>query len=60
MLTDLVKAAEHPVAGRAAAKAISDVYGAEAIPAVEKAIERQGRDRDAAARLARLRQSLIR
>lgn len=60
MLADLVKAAEHPVASRAAAKAISDVYGTEASPAVEKAIERQGRDREAAARLVRLREALTR
>jgi serine/threonine-protein kinase len=60
MLADLLKAAEHPVAGRPAAKAIADVYGAEAIPAVEKALERQGRDRDATARLTRLRESLAR
>ena len=60
MLADLLKAAVHPVAGRAAAKAISDVYGAEAIPAVEKALDRQGGDRDATARLTRLREALIR
>jgi tRNA A-37 threonylcarbamoyl transferase component Bud32 len=60
MLADLIKAAEHPVAGRAAAKAIADVYGAEAIPAVEKALERQVRDRDANARLTRLREALRR
>lgn len=60
MLADLVKAAEHPVASRAAAKAISDVYGAEAIPAVDKAIERQGRDREAGARLVRVRETLAR
>jgi hypothetical protein len=60
MLADLLKAVEHPAAGRAAAKAIGDVYGAEAIPAVEKALERQGRDRDATARLTRLREALVR
>jgi serine/threonine-protein kinase len=60
MLADLLKAAAHPVAGRAAAKAIADVYGAEAIPAVEKALARQGGDRDTTARLTRLRESLMR
>jgi serine/threonine-protein kinase len=58
MVADLLKAAEHPVAGRAAAKAIGDVYGAEAIPAVEKALERRRGDRDATARLTRLREAL--
>jgi len=60
MLPDLLKAAEHPVAGRGAAKAIHDIYGAEAIPALEKTIERRAGDRDASTRLARLRQSLSR
>src|SRR5581483_3137639 len=60
MLADLLKAAEHPVAGRGAAKAIHDIYGAEAIPALDKTIERRAGDRDATTRLARLRQSLSR
>ena len=60
MLGDLLKAAEHPVAGRAAARAISDVYGAEAIPAVDKALQHPGAERDAATRLTRLRESLMR
>jgi serine/threonine-protein kinase len=58
MLADLVKAAAHPVAGRNAARAVRDIYGAEAIPAVEQALERRASDREAAARLARLRESL--
>jgi hypothetical protein len=58
MLADLLTAAVHPVAGRAAAKAIGEVYGAEAIPAVEKELARWAGDRDTAARLARLRESL--
>jgi serine/threonine-protein kinase len=58
MLSDLLKAAEHPVAGRGASKAIRDIYGAEAIPAVDKALKRRAADREAAARLARLRDSL--
>jgi serine/threonine-protein kinase len=60
MLADLLKAAQHPVAGRAAAKAISDVYGAEAIPAVDKALQHPGGERDASTRLTRLRESLTR
>jgi len=58
MLPDLLTAAVHPIAGRAAAKAIGEVYGAEAIPAVEKELNRWAGDRDTAARLARLRESL--
>jgi serine/threonine-protein kinase len=58
MLADLLKAAEHPVAGRGAAKAVHDIYGAEAIPALEKTIGRRASDRDVTARLERLRQSL--
>jgi eukaryotic-like serine/threonine-protein kinase len=60
MLPDLLKAAVHPVAGRVAARAIRDIYGAEAIPAVDKAIERRASDRDSSARLTRLRDSLPR
>jgi serine/threonine-protein kinase len=60
MLADLLKAAQHPVAGRAAAKAISEVYGAEAIPAVDKALQHPGGERDATTRLTRLRESLMR
>jgi serine/threonine-protein kinase len=58
MLPDLLKAAEHRVAGRGAARAIHDIYGAEAVPALEKAIKRRAADRDAATRLARLHDSL--
>jgi len=58
MLPDLLKAVEHPVAGRHAARAIRDIYGAEAIPALEKAMKRRAADRDAATRLARLHDSL--
>ena len=43
MLGDLLKAAAHPVAARAAARAIRDIYGAEAIPALDKAIETERR-----------------
>jgi serine/threonine-protein kinase len=57
MLTDLVKAAAHPTAGRNAARAVRDIYGAEAIPALEKAIGRAGNG-EAGARLARLREAL--
>ena len=58
MLADLIKAAAHPTAGRAAARAVRDIYGAEAIPALEKAMERRAGDHEATARLARLRESL--
>jgi hypothetical protein len=58
MLADLLKAAAHPVAGRSAARAIRDIYGAQAIPALEQDIERRGADSEAAVRLARLRESL--
>jgi len=58
MLADLLKAAAHPVAGRVAARAIRDIYGVEAIPALEQALERRRGDRAATARLTRLRESL--
>ena len=58
MLADLLKAAAHPVAGRSAARAIRDIYGAEAIPAVEKAIARGAGARDGDDRLDHLRDSL--
>jgi hypothetical protein len=58
MLADLLNAAAHPVAGRSAARAVRDIYGAEAIPALEQDLERRAGDREATARLARLRQSL--
>jgi serine/threonine-protein kinase len=58
MLTDLLKAAAHPVAGRSAARAIRDIYGAEAIPALERDLQGRADDSDATARLARLRESL--
>jgi serine/threonine-protein kinase len=58
MLADLLKAAAHPVAGRSAARAVRDIYGVEAIPALEQALEHRRGDRDATARLTRLRESL--
>jgi hypothetical protein len=58
MLPDLLKAVEHRAAGRSAARAIRDIYGAEAIPALEKVMKRRAADRDAAVRLARLHESL--
>jgi serine/threonine-protein kinase len=58
MLPDLLKAVEHRGAGRSAARAIHDIYGSEAIPAVEKAMKRRAGDREAAARLAQLHDSL--
>jgi serine/threonine-protein kinase len=58
MLEDLLKAAAHRGAGRTAARVIRDVYGAEAIPAVDKAIERGASDEDGNERLDHLRDSL--
>jgi len=58
MLEDLLKAVTHRVAGRAAERAIRDIYGAEAIPALEKAIARGDGDRDGNDRLDHLRDSL--
>jgi ribulose 1,5-bisphosphate carboxylase large subunit-like protein len=60
MLADLVKAAAHPAASRAGARAIRDIYGAEALPAVDKALKSNTGDRAATARLAALRESLAR
>jgi len=60
MLADLLKAAAHPVAARAAARAIRDIYGAEAIPPVDKAMKSSAGDREATLRLTRLRESLPR
>jgi eukaryotic-like serine/threonine-protein kinase len=58
MLEDLLKAATHRVAGRKAARAIRDIYGAEALPALEKAIARGAGDRDGNDSLDHLRDSL--
>jgi hypothetical protein len=58
MLDDLLKAVTHRIAGRAAERAIRDIYGAEALPALEKAIARGAGDRDGADRLDHLRDSL--
>ena len=58
MLEDLLKAAVHRVAGRKAAQAIRDIYGAEALPALEKAIARGAGDRDGNDSLDHLRDSL--
>jgi serine/threonine-protein kinase len=58
MLADLLKAAAHPVAARSGARAIRDIYGVEAIPALEQALEDRRGDREATARLTRLRESL--
>jgi serine/threonine protein kinase len=60
MLADLLKAAAHPAASHAAARAIRDIYGAEALPAVDKALKNSAGDRQATARLTRLRDSLPR
>jgi serine/threonine-protein kinase len=58
MLEDLLKAVTHRVAGRAAVQAIRDIYGAEALPALQKAIARGAGDRDGNDRLDHLRDSL--
>jgi hypothetical protein len=58
MLADLLKAVAHPVAGHNAARAVRDIYGAEAIPALEKDLERREGNREVTARLTRLRESL--
>jgi serine/threonine protein kinase len=58
MLEDLLKAAAHPVAGRNAARVIRDIYGAEALPALEKAIARGASEGDGNERLDHLRDSL--
>jgi cytochrome c-type biogenesis protein CcmH/NrfG len=60
MLADLLKAAAHPVAGHVAARAIGEIYGAEAIPELEKAMENRAGDKEVTARLTRLRASLRR
>jgi len=58
MLADLLKAAAHPTAGRAGARAVRDIYGAEAIPALEKEMKRRAAEKPASARLAQLRELL--
>jgi eukaryotic-like serine/threonine-protein kinase len=58
MLEDLLKAVAHRVAGRKAAQAIRDFYGAEALPAVEKAIAGGAGERDGNDSLDHLRDSL--
>ncbi len=58
MLDDLLKAATHRTAGRTAAKAIRDIYGAEALPALEKAIARGAGEGDGNDTLDHLRDSL--
>ena len=58
MLDDLLKAVTHRTAGRNAARAIRDIYGAEARPALDKAIARGAGDRDENDSLDHLRDSL--
>ena len=58
MLPDLLKAAAHPTAGRAGARAVRDIYGAEAIPALEKEMKRRASEKPAIARLTQLRETL--
>jgi hypothetical protein len=60
MLPDLLKAATHPVAGRSAASAIREIYGAEALPAVAEERRRRTGDREALVRLDRLSEELSR
>jgi hypothetical protein len=54
----LLKAVAHPVAGRSAARAIHDIYGAEALPAIADERKQRAGDRDAVARLDRLADEL--
>jgi hypothetical protein len=58
MLEDLLKAAAHRVASHHAARVILDIYGVEALPALEKAIARGAGDGDGNERLDHLRDSL--
>ena len=58
MLADLLDAAAHPAVAHAGARAIREIYGAEAIPALERVLARRAGDREATARLARLRETL--
>src|SRR5262249_27889511 len=58
MLEDLLKAAAHRVAGPAAARVIRDIYGAEALPALEKAIAHGAAYPGGDERLDHLRDSL--
>jgi serine/threonine-protein kinase len=58
MLDDLIKAATHRVAGPGAVRAIRDIYGAEALPALEKAIARGAGARDENDTLDHLRDAL--
>ena len=58
MMADLLKAVVHPVAGRSAARAIHDIYGAEALPAIVAERKQRAGDRDAVARLDRLADEL--
>jgi serine/threonine-protein kinase len=58
MLADLLRAAAHPGASRVAARAIRDIYGAEAIPALDREMKGRAGEHEAVARLARLRESL--
>ena len=58
MLEDLLTAAAHRVAGRNAARVIREIYGAEALPALDKAIARGASEGDGNERLDHLRDSL--
>jgi hypothetical protein len=58
MLDDLLKAATHRVAGPAAVRAIREIYGAEALPALEKAIAHGAGNRDENDTLDHLRDAL--
>jgi serine/threonine-protein kinase len=58
MLDDLIKATTHRVAGPAAVRAIREIYGAEALPALEKAIAHGAGNRDENDTLDHLRDAL--
>jgi hypothetical protein len=58
MLEDLVALVPHRTAGSAAEALIEEAYGAEALPAVERALEAHRLDSNATARYVLLRESL--
>jgi hypothetical protein len=58
MLEDLVALVPHRTAGSAAAALLEEAYGAEALPAVERALESHRLDPEATARYVLLRSSI--
>ena len=60
MLENLVALASHPRVGERAARAIEDIYGAEAVAAIDRALDSETTGVSHAARLRRLRDRLAR